>query len=247
MSDERKQFRVLYRDFLVRMVDLEILSANGDIGKLLVQFTALLAAFSLTFAMGTVSKYVTSTLPHAALAMHVYTEEEFLIAATMAIAGLFSVLAWNTVLPTRRDCLVLGVLPVRVRTIFGAKVAAMATALAICVTAINIFTGLYLPFIATPERAGALDTVRTFGAYWLALFAAGALVCGGLLALQGLAAQLLTYRLFLRVWDFCNWHHSSESWDCSFSSRLSQSAFRRLDAVVLVLRPFSKPERQRRL
>ncbi len=59
------------------------------------QFTALLAAFSLTFAMGTVSKYVTSTLPHAALAMHVYTEEEFLIAATMAIAGLFSVLAWT--------------------------------------------------------------------------------------------------------------------------------------------------------
>ena len=86
--------------------------------KLLVQFAALLAAFSLTFAMGTVSKYVTSTLPHAALAMHAYTEEEFLIAATMAIAGLFSVLAWNTVLPDRRDCLVLGVLPVRVRTIF---------------------------------------------------------------------------------------------------------------------------------
>jgi putative ABC transport system permease protein len=199
VPDERKQFRVLYRDFLVRMVDLEILSANGDIGKLLVQFTALLAAFSLTFAMGTVSKYVTSTLPHAVLAMRAHTEEEFLIAATMAIAGLFSVLAWNTVLPTRRDCLVLGVLPVRVRTIFAAKVAAMATALGVSVTAINIFTGLYFPFIATPERAGALDTMRTFGAYWLALFAAGALVCFGLLALQGLAAQLLSYRLFLRV------------------------------------------------
>ena len=117
MPDERKQFRALYRDFLFRLLDLEILSANGDFSKVLIQFTSMLAAFSLTFAMFTVSKYVGSSLPHTQIAKLARPEEEFLIAATMAIAGLFSVLAWNSVLPTRRDCLVLGVLPVRVRTI----------------------------------------------------------------------------------------------------------------------------------
>ncbi len=68
MPDERKQFRALYRDFLFRLLDLEILSANGDFSKVLIQFTAMLAAFSLTFAMFTVSKYVGSNLPHAQIA-----------------------------------------------------------------------------------------------------------------------------------------------------------------------------------
>ena len=136
--DELKQFRLLFRDFLLRMVDLEVLSANGDIGRLLAQFTAMLAAFGLTFAMISLPKYAASSLPHARIMVLARTEEEFLMAATMAIAGMFSVLAWNTVLPARRDCLVLGVLPVRVRTIFGAKLASIVSALAISVAAINL-------------------------------------------------------------------------------------------------------------
>ena len=43
---ERQQFHVLYRNFLRRMIDLEILSAHGDVQKLLGQFGALLAAAS---------------------------------------------------------------------------------------------------------------------------------------------------------------------------------------------------------
>ena len=43
------QFRVLYREFLFRMVDLELLSAHalGDSNRLLGQFAALLIFFSL--------------------------------------------------------------------------------------------------------------------------------------------------------------------------------------------------------
>ena len=36
------QFRVLYREFLFRMVDLELLSAQGDMVKLLGQFAGVL-------------------------------------------------------------------------------------------------------------------------------------------------------------------------------------------------------------
>ena len=46
MPEERRQFRILYRDFLRRIVDLDVLSSHGDIEKLLVQFAAMLAAFS---------------------------------------------------------------------------------------------------------------------------------------------------------------------------------------------------------
>jgi predicted permease len=194
MPEARRQFRILYRDFLTRLVDLEILSTGGDVQKLLVQFAAMLAAASFTYAVASVPRYIQSSLPHRELLVAAWSEQEFLIASSMAIAGLFSVLAWNTVLPDRRDCLILGLLPVRVRTIFLAKVAAIATALGISVVAINVFTGFSFPFL--------WGGFRTLGAYWLTQLLAGLFVACTLLALQAVAAQVLTYRLFLRASSF---------------------------------------------
>jgi hypothetical protein len=47
------QFRVLYREFLFRMVDLELLSAHalGDSNRLLGQFASLLIFFSIFLAV----------------------------------------------------------------------------------------------------------------------------------------------------------------------------------------------------
>jgi hypothetical protein len=67
MPDERRQFRTLYRDFLSRMVDIEVLSTRGDIQKLLAQFAALLAALSFVLALLMIWRYVGSTLPAAKL------------------------------------------------------------------------------------------------------------------------------------------------------------------------------------
>ena len=56
-------------------------------------------------------KIAMSGLPHEKLVALTPPVEEFLVASTMAISALFSLLAWNTILPDRRDCLVLGLLP----------------------------------------------------------------------------------------------------------------------------------------
>jgi hypothetical protein len=202
MPDERRQFRVLYRDFLLRLVDLELLSAGGDVQKLLGQFGAMLAAFGFTITIFTFPALARSGLPFDKLIGPVRVEQEFLIATTMAIAGLFSVLAWNAVFPDRRDSLILGLLPVRIRTIFLAKVAAIGTALGVSIAAVNIFTGLCFPFLAIAPGGGMLGGLRSMAAYWVAMVAAGLFVCCGLLALQGLAAQLLSYRLLLRFSSF---------------------------------------------
>jgi len=93
---------VLYRDFLFRIVDLELVSARGDVQNLLVQFTALLAAFSLMVTVLYVPRYVYSTLAPAQLQIAAWGDEEFLIATALAVAGLFAILAWNTALPSRR-------------------------------------------------------------------------------------------------------------------------------------------------
>lgn len=67
MPDERRQFRILYRDFLFRMVDLELLSARGEIQNLLGQLAALLAAFSFVLALFLVPGYTSSSLPRQKL------------------------------------------------------------------------------------------------------------------------------------------------------------------------------------
>jgi predicted permease len=196
MPAARLQFRILYRDFLRRIVDLEVLSSHGEVERLLVQFAALLAAFNFSFLVFTGPKYLTGHIPAAQLYMAIGSDLEFLVSATMAIAGLFAVLAWNSVLPGRRDALILGLLPVRSRTVLIAKIAAIASALGVAIVALNVFTGFTLPF-AAPEGA-----LRALAGYWLTMAAAGAFVCCAMLALQGLALQLLPYRGFLRVSSF---------------------------------------------
>jgi pimeloyl-ACP methyl ester carboxylesterase len=195
MPDPRQQFRVLFRDFLLRLIDLDFLSAGGDVTKLFAQFAALLAALSFIVGIYVVPPYTLGKLPPDKLALAATGDQEFLIATTMAIVGLFAVIAWDAVFPDRRDIAILGVLPVRTRTLFQAKVAAIATGLGISVVAVNIVTGLSYPVVlASP--------VRAFAAYWTTMAAAGAFVFCALLAVQGVAAQMLSYRLFLRVSNF---------------------------------------------
>ena len=63
---EKLQFRVLYREFLFRMVDLELLSADalGDSNKLLGQFASLLIFVSIFFL--SLPALVVGSQPHAA-------------------------------------------------------------------------------------------------------------------------------------------------------------------------------------
>src|ERR1019366_3874719 len=58
----RRQFRVLYRLFLARIIDLEILSAGGDVRDLVARFVSVLAAFSLVLTYLIAGRYFTTTL-----------------------------------------------------------------------------------------------------------------------------------------------------------------------------------------
>jgi hypothetical protein len=190
MLDERRQFRILYRDFLVRLVDLEVISSSGDPMNLVVQFGAVLGAFSFMFALASVE------LRHAPPVVH-WGFLEFLLRTTMAVVGLFTVLAWNALLPERRDSLVLGPLPIRGRTILLAKSAAIATALGVAVVSMNALVGLVFPVVIAP--ASLPGVVYSLGLYWFVMAAGGLFIFCALLAAQGVLAQLVSYRVFLRL------------------------------------------------
>ncbi|MDR3702825.1 MAG: serine hydrolase [Candidatus Sulfopaludibacter sp.] len=142
------QFRVLYREFLFRIVDLELLSAHaeGDSRTLLGQFASLLIFCSLGLAA--YAAMWAASVRDAPPLVHIigaWTMEHFLIATTMLVVGLFAVLSWESTFPDRRDVLVLGPLPVRARTLFLAKVAAVATALGLTLAALHGAAGIAWP------------------------------------------------------------------------------------------------------
>src|SRR5580658_1517786 len=143
---KKLQFRVLYREFLFRIVDLELLSAHaeGDSRTLLGQFASLLIFFSLILALGAgiwAANMHSGRLPPLVRVMGAWTVEHFLIATTMLVVGLFAVLSWESTFPDRRDVLVLGPLPVQARTLFCAKVAAVAAALGLTLGALHVLSG----------------------------------------------------------------------------------------------------------
>jgi hypothetical protein len=90
---EKRQFLVLYRSFLMRVIDLELLSADADTARLLGQFAALFAGLSYLF---TVWLIFAGGFPKAFL----WVMEHFLIATTMVVVSLFSVLCWNSIFLT---------------------------------------------------------------------------------------------------------------------------------------------------
>lgn len=139
-------FRILYREFLFRVVDLELLAPQGDITKLLGQFTAMLVMVSLWVLLPSV--FIAAGSPEAPESnlMLAWMEGHFLVSTTMLAVGLFAVLSWESMFPDRRDVLVLSPLPVRGRALFLAKVAAVATALGLTVAALDVFPGLVAPF-----------------------------------------------------------------------------------------------------
>jgi CubicO group peptidase (beta-lactamase class C family) len=164
-----QQLRVLYRQFLFRVFDLEVLSAHaqGDASKLLGQFAALLVFVSVSITLGAML-FSEPTAPWmdpgdsglliAMVALH------FLIATTMLVVGLFAVLSWDATFPDRRDVLVLAPLPVRARTMFIAKVAAVASSLGLTIVLLHCAMGLMLPLLFAAHASPALLPALTFDA-----------------------------------------------------------------------------------
>jgi hypothetical protein len=195
----RWQFRVLYHVFLLRVVDLELLSADADPTRLLGQFATIFSSVSLLFALpgilfAAVGERLTST--------EAWTTEHFFVATTLTVVGVITVLNWDSVFPDRRDVLVLGPLPVRASTLFLAKISALFAAPGLAIVGLNIFAGFVWPLFFASGRGGALGLLRVWPAYWITVSAAGGFIVCSVLAVQGIAVNLLPRQHFLRLSAF---------------------------------------------
>jgi hypothetical protein len=190
------QFFTLYRVFLLRVVDLDLLSTDGDPTRLIGQFATIFTTISFFFALLAILILMGGgTLPITTGWMF----EHFFIETTMTVAGLIAVLNWDAAFPDRRDVLVLAPLPVRTSTLLAAKIAALFAAPGLASVALNVFSGVLWPVIFRSGDHGLSGALRSWPAYWITIFAAGAFIVFGILAIQGLAANLLPRQLFLRL------------------------------------------------
>ena len=190
------QFRVLYRQFLLRVVDLEALSMQANVAQLLGQFAGVLILISVLQTVGFLWLVGRPNSPPGAIFNFALQRLFSFIAGTMLIVGLVTVVSWDAIFPDRRDAMVLGPLPVTPRMILGAKLAASAALLGIAVVALNFGMGTVLPIVLGGSLVGIL---RELFAWWFTMAAATVFLYGAMLAVQGWAALLLPRRAFLQV------------------------------------------------
>jgi hypothetical protein len=186
------QFRVLYRQFLLRVIDLEALSIQADIPRFLGQFASVLIIFSVIEALGLL---IHPVMTPAALFSMAWRTEQSLISSMMLAAGLIAVISWDNIFPDRRDVMVLSPLPVAPPVILFAKVAASGAVLGLAVLSLNFASGLALPLVL----GGIPRFPRVLAAYWFTMIAASLFLYCAVLTAQGFTALLLPRRLFLRV------------------------------------------------
>lgn len=183
------QYRVLCRQFLLRVVDLESLSIEADIPRYLGQFAGVLLMLSMIHAV----------VCYAAIARYTWAVEQYLVRTTMLVVGLITVVCWDSTFPDRRDVMVLGTLPVRPGTIVAAKVSATAGLIGLGVMALNVASGVMAPLCLGPVHRAWWGFFVEFAAYWVAMTAAALFLYGAVLAVQGGMAAVLPRGMFLRI------------------------------------------------
>jgi hypothetical protein len=193
------QFRVLYRQSLLRVIDLEALSIEADIPRFIGQFAGVLIMISLICAVGAFySLLAPPTNPEGWLNL-AWRAEQFSIPTTMLVVGLIAVIGWDATFPDRRDVMVLSPLPIAAHTILIAKVAASGTLLGVALLSLNFASGLAWPLVLGISNGGFLGVLRFGLAYWFSLVAATIFLYSSVLTVQGFTALLLPRRAFLRL------------------------------------------------
>jgi len=191
-------FKILYRQFLFRLMDVEFLaaSARGDASELFGQFASMLIFLSLVSCYAAL---IFGGRPRTGLEIHV--AERLLIEITMLVVGIFGLLSWDSTFPDKRDIQILVPLPVRGRELFVAKIAAAASALGLTVVALNCLSGLVWPTALYHAASGNANPLRFIAAFWITLPASGLFLYCAMLGVQGIVAQL-PRGWFLRISSF---------------------------------------------
>ncbi len=195
-------FQRLLKLFRARFFENDMLSPDDGFEGNIYQVLGILAtpgAFVSYFTMPTLLELALRP-PGPAVDWAIRLYRLFFPAYSFAVIGFATVFEWDMLFPDRRDFLVLGTFPIRVRTLFAAKFAALGLFLLMLIGAVNgaMTTAVPLFSLDIPQlrQAGflrllAAQVVATGGASAFAFFA----VAG----FQGVLINVTSPRIFRTI------------------------------------------------
>ena len=128
MSRLLGQVDALARAFLVRFFESEITTGTDDLKQFFFWLLAALAVPGLFIPWIMAFEWQLLARMDGAEALRIASraEKTFYLGFTMIASGVLTAIAWSSLLPDRRDTLILGALPVQPRTVVAAKLLALA-------------------------------------------------------------------------------------------------------------------------
>ena len=121
---EKRQFRLLLRLSLGRLMDTAVASRDVDATQFVIWSFALLASPAFFFAAKMMGKYSFLWRKPDVLARVVPEDRLFFIVYMMLACALLAAVLWEALFPDRQDQEIVGVLPVRPRTVAVSRLAA---------------------------------------------------------------------------------------------------------------------------
>lgn len=207
------QFVALVRHFFGRFFDNEFVAQNADVQVTVTKTLALLASPGMLLPFLRYTTYLAlDRYPPEVRFATLWFDRCFFFSFAILVMGGVTVLEWDALFPDRRDYVSLIPMPIRARTIFLAKVGALALFLVGFTAAVSGVSTILFPVISYRFSNSAhlasvgLRTIAGFGGLgWtilsqgISVLAASSFVFLSLIALEGLLLNVLSVRWFRRA------------------------------------------------
>jgi hypothetical protein len=193
----KTQFRCLFDLFLERFFYNDLISSSEQEQLTVGNILAILSFPGMQLALSLIPKYIFTPPEQRHLA--ILSDKCLFLSLSMVILALLTVIQWDSLFPDRRDYAVLNVLPVKLRTLFAAKAAALGALMLIFFGVLNVASILFFPIAAMEGHSSILRGVRFGLAHAVSILLACLFVASCFVALRGVLMTLLPFRLFQRI------------------------------------------------
>jgi predicted permease len=190
----------LVRHFLLRFFDNEMITVPGEWQKVAVGIFA--ALVSVAFAAVDIYRDRYKLLHGATYDQYRHGVRDDLISfivLTMAVTALLTILQWQSLFPSLRDCLALAALPVKAREIFAAKFTSVVLIFAAFVVSMTAMPATLFVVVLTGHWQENPHALMYVIANFAALGGGCAFVFFTLVAIQGVLLNLCRAHTFARV------------------------------------------------
>jgi len=188
--------RVLFRHFLRQFASFEAVATGGDAKYVIIAVVSLLAGPGYLAAFVAARGGRARELSHEGIVppdLWLWSPEWLLLSVSLVAVAALVAIQWRSFVLEGRDYRILGVLPVRRRTVMSAKLQSLVVVVLLLHVAINALPGLWLP------AASPFGWFRAAFALQAALLMQTVFACAAIVALQGVVSLALPDGLARRV------------------------------------------------